>query len=101
MSKAPAARSPARPPQPEPPAKPKPDDDDVEDDEGYIDHAEKLAEAYDDEGGHGGRGEGGGGGKHKGAHGDHHEKWTLHSGKGTRAKLQHLEKAVKGPQAGK
>lgn len=59
-------------------------DQDQEDDSDYFgDHAEDLAEQYDD-------GEGGGGGGHqKGKQ----EKRTLHTGKGTRRKLEVLEKA--------
>ena len=85
MSKAPAPARPA------PPPKPHHDEDKDEEEEDYVDHAEKLAEAYDDKGGR--NGGGGGGGGVKGGHGDHQEKRTLHSGKGTRHKLEILEKA--------
>ena len=63
-------------------------DQDQEDDDDYSgDHAEDLAEQYDgtDVGGGGG---GGGGGHQKGKQ----EKRTLHTGKGTRHKLELLEK---------
>lgn len=63
-------------------------DQDQEDDGDYFgDHAEDLAEQYDD--GEGGGGGGGGGGHQKAKQ----EKRTLHTGKGTRHKLELLEKA--------
>jgi len=56
-------------------------------DDYYGDHAEDLAEQYN--GTEGGGGGGGGGGHQKGKQ----EKMTLHTGKGTRHKLELLEKA--------
>ena len=77
------------------------EEEEEEEQEDYADEAEDLAEAYD--GGGGGRVSGGGGGGSKGAHGGHNERRTLHSGKGTRHKLEVLEKAKRAvsPPAGK
>lgn len=64
-----------------------------EDDEDFVDQgdeAEELAEAYEQ---HGGARSGGGGGGGKGSHGGHQQRVQLHSGKGTRHKVELLEHA--------
>ena len=88
----------APPPPPRPPAQ---DYDDEVDD--YVDEAEELAEAYDEHGGRSGGGGGGGGGR-KGSHGGNQERVNLHSGKGTRHKvelLEHARRNISPPPKGK
>lgn len=73
----------------EPPLEPQQQEQGEEDFIDQVDEAEEYAEAYDEKGGR----SGGGGGGRKGSHGGHQEKTTLHSGKGTRHKVELLEHA--------
>lgn len=81
MSKPGGAKPPAPP---QPPAATQDEEEDFDDD---VDEADEYAEAYDEKGGR----SGGGGGGRKGSHGGAQERVHLHSGKGTRHKVELLE----------
>ncbi len=99
MSKpVPEAKKPAPPPPPAAAVKPaRAANEQDEEEEGgedfvdQVDEAEAYADALEERGG--ARSGGGGGCGRKGGHGSHQERVNLHSGKGTRHKVELLEHA--------